>query len=158
MIMPGVQKPHCSPCFSQKASWIGCSFDRGDLRAVGLDGQHGAGLHGLAIQVNGAGAALARVAAHVRAREPGQLADEMHEEEPGLDVMRVSDAIDGHGRFHCAYLLRRLDADWSLPPRHRGVRGRQSAQTLVPGLGDVKRSAHAGRVQLLATIDDPPSS
>jgi hypothetical protein len=56
--------------------------------------------------MDGAGAALARVAAHVRAREPGQLADEVHEEEPGLDVMRVSDAIDGHGRFHCAYLLR----------------------------------------------------
>jgi hypothetical protein len=85
---------------------LGHAFDRGDLRAVGLDGQHGAGLHRLAIQMDGAGAALARVAAHVRAREPGQLADEVHEEEPGLDVMRVSDAIDGHGRFHCAYLLR----------------------------------------------------
>jgi hypothetical protein len=24
--MPGVQKPHCSPCFSQKPSWIGCSL------------------------------------------------------------------------------------------------------------------------------------
>ena len=26
MIMPGVQKPHCSPCFSQKPSWIGWSL------------------------------------------------------------------------------------------------------------------------------------
>jgi hypothetical protein len=26
MIMPGVQKPHCSPCFSQNASWIGWSL------------------------------------------------------------------------------------------------------------------------------------
>src|SRR5213594_3579358 len=25
MIMPGVQKPHWSPCFSQKPCWIGCS-------------------------------------------------------------------------------------------------------------------------------------
>src|SRR5215469_13753753 len=25
MIMPGVQKPHCNPCFSRKASCIGCS-------------------------------------------------------------------------------------------------------------------------------------
>ena len=24
MIMPGVQKPHWSPCFSQKAVWSGC--------------------------------------------------------------------------------------------------------------------------------------
>src|SRR6266487_3805302 len=24
MIIPGVQKPHCRPCFSQKPSWIGC--------------------------------------------------------------------------------------------------------------------------------------
>src|SRR5713226_4073485 len=90
---------------------LGHAFDRGDLRAVGLDGQHGAGLHGLAIQMDGAGPALAGVAAHVRAREPGQLADEVHEQEPGLDVMRVSDAIDGHGRFHCAYLLRGLRVD-----------------------------------------------
>src|SRR2546427_3107557 len=22
--MPGVQKPHCRPCFSQKPCWIGC--------------------------------------------------------------------------------------------------------------------------------------
>src|SRR5713101_3640576 len=89
---------------------LGHAFDRGDLRAVGLDGQHGTGLHGLSIQMDGAGPALAGVAAHVRAREPGQLADEVHEQEPGLDVMRVSDAIDGHGRFHCAYLLRGLIA------------------------------------------------
>src|SRR5229473_322897 len=121
---------------------LGHAFDRGDLRAVGLDGQHGAGLHGLAVQMDDAGPALARVAAHVRAGEPGQLADEVHEEEPGLDVMRVSDAIDGHGRFHCAYLLRGLDADWSLPPRHRGVRGRRSAQTLVPATWYVKATHH----------------
>ena len=25
MIMPGVQKPHCRPCFSQNAFWSGCS-------------------------------------------------------------------------------------------------------------------------------------
>src|SRR6266550_1053656 len=25
-IMPGVQKPHCSPCFAQNASWIGSSL------------------------------------------------------------------------------------------------------------------------------------
>lgn len=26
MIMPGVQNPHCSPCSSQKPSWMGCSW------------------------------------------------------------------------------------------------------------------------------------
>ena len=26
IIMPGVQKPHCRPCFSQKPSWSGCSW------------------------------------------------------------------------------------------------------------------------------------
>ena len=26
MIMPGVQKPHCRPCFSQKPSWMGWSL------------------------------------------------------------------------------------------------------------------------------------
>jgi len=29
IIMPGVQKPHCRPCFSQKPSWIGCKLPSG---------------------------------------------------------------------------------------------------------------------------------
>ena len=46
-IMPGVQNPHCSPCFSWKPCWTGSStpsrsrpFDGRDLVALGGRGQH----------------------------------------------------------------------------------------------------------------------
>ena len=70
MIMPGVQKPHCSAWLSRNASWTGCSVPSRDrpstvdnVAAVGLHGEHGAGLHAVAVQVNGARAAVAGVAA-----------------------------------------------------------------------------------------------
>ena len=51
MIMPGVQKPHCRAWFSWKAclhrvqlAVRGQTLDGGDLVAVGLDGEHRAGL------------------------------------------------------------------------------------------------------------------
>src|SRR4051812_17065493 len=49
-------------------------LDRGDLGALGLDREHGARLDGLAVNVDGARAALAGVAADVRAGEPELLA------------------------------------------------------------------------------------
>ena len=45
------------------------ALDRRDLGAVGLDGEHRAALHRLAVEVDGAGAAVGRVAADVRARQ-----------------------------------------------------------------------------------------
>src|SRR6266436_1170771 len=91
----------------------GHALDGLDLRALRLHGEHGAGLHRLAVEVDGTGAALARVAAHVRAGEAGQLADEVNEEQSWLDLVGMLDAVDGdaHGRFHRAYLLGSLDAD-----------------------------------------------
>src|SRR5712691_5587817 len=43
------------------------TLDRQDVGALGLHREHGARFHGLAVQVDGAGAALGGVAAHVRA-------------------------------------------------------------------------------------------
>ena len=94
MIIPGVQKPHWRPCFSQKAVWSGCSvvgtgghaFDRRDRGAVGLDGEHRARLHGPAIDVDGARAALAGVAADVGAGQVEVLAEGLDEEASRLDV------------------------------------------------------------------------
>ena len=93
MIMPGVQKPHWSPCFSQNAFWIGCRVTPSampsivvTLRAVGLHGEHRAALHGLAVDVDGAGPALAGVAADVGAREVEVLPDHLDEEPSWLDV------------------------------------------------------------------------
>ncbi len=66
--MPGVQKPHCRPWHSLNAACIGCivpsaareALDGGDLRAVGLRGEHVARLDGAAVEMDRARAALAR--------------------------------------------------------------------------------------------------
>ena len=101
MIMPGVQNPHWRPCFSQKPCWSGCRpslgghpLDRRDAAAVGLDGEHRAGLDRLAVDVDGARAALARVAADVGAGEVEVLADQLDQEASGLDVRLASLPVD----------------------------------------------------------------
>ena len=58
-------------------------FDRHDLPAVGLDGEHGAGLDGRSVEQHRACAAVRRVAADVRARQPQGLADEVDEQQRG---------------------------------------------------------------------------
>ena len=59
MIMPGVQKPHWRPCWSQNACWsgwrvgaVGHPLDGLDLAPVGLDREHRAGLRALAVDVD----------------------------------------------------------------------------------------------------------
>src|SRR6266478_8396286 len=113
---------------------LGHPFDGPDLGAVGLHRQHGTGLHRLAVEMDGAGAALARVAPHVRAGQPRQLADEVDEQQPRLDFMGVLDAVDGDGDglAHRAYLLRGLIADRRRPPRLRGVEASRSEPNLSP--------------------------
>ena len=101
MIMPGVQNPHCRPCFSQNAFWSGCRPSSGAMpsivvivRAVRLDREHRAGLHGLAVDVDGAGAALARVAADVGTGQVEILAERLDEEASRLDVELPSRPVD----------------------------------------------------------------
>ena len=101
MIMPGVQKPHWRPCFSQKAVCIGWRSSPSArpsmvliVGAVGLDGEHRAGLDRPAIDVDGAGAALAGVAADVGAGQVEILAQGLDEESSRLDVELVGRPID----------------------------------------------------------------
>src|SRR5262245_28656730 len=61
-------------------------FDRHDLGAVCLDGKHGARLHGFFVENHRTGAAVRRVAADVRARQPELVAQEMNEEQPRIDL------------------------------------------------------------------------
>ncbi len=49
---------------------FGHALDRLQVLALGLDGEHRAALHRLAVDQDRAGAALARVAADVRAGQP----------------------------------------------------------------------------------------
>src|SRR5882762_9814158 len=72
------------------------ALDRGDLGAVGLHREHGAGFDRLAVEVHRAGAAMARIAAHVRARHPEHFADKMHEQKARLDFRLAHRAVDGH--------------------------------------------------------------
>ena len=73
------------------------ALDRRHLAAVGLHREHGARLHGLAVDVHGAGAAVGRVAADVRPGQAKPVAQELHKQHPGLDVLLDAFAVDRHG-------------------------------------------------------------
>ena len=72
----------------------GEALDREDVGAVGLDGEHRAALHRLAVDVDGARAARRRVAADVRAGQLELLAQELHEQRPRLDVAGAGGTVD----------------------------------------------------------------
>ena len=73
----------------------GQPLDRGDLGAVGLDGQHVARLHAAAVEVHRAGAAVAGVAADDGAGLAELLAQVLHQQHPGFDVVGDLLAVDG---------------------------------------------------------------
>ena len=82
---------------------VGEALDRGDGRAVGLHGEHGAALHGDAVEVHGARAAAPGVAPDVRARQIEVVAQEVHEQAArghlaldGLPVHGDRDDLAGH--------------------------------------------------------------
>src|ERR1051325_646050 len=75
----------------------GETFDRGDRGAVRLHGEHRARLHRLPVEEDRADAALAGVAADVRAGEAELVAQEVDEEEARLDVRRLLRAVDREG-------------------------------------------------------------
>ena len=78
----------------QLAVGAGQPLDRGHLVAVGLHGQHRAALHAHAVEQHRARAAVARVAADDRADLAQLLAQVVHEQQAGFDVVAVLDAID----------------------------------------------------------------
>ena len=71
-------------------------LDRRDLAAVGLDREHRAALHGHAVHVHRAGAAVGRVAADVSARQAERVAQEVDEQQPRLDLCLARLAVHGH--------------------------------------------------------------
>src|SRR5207253_10930071 len=71
------------------------AFHRGDLRALGLDREDGAGLHRLAIEQHRASAAVGGVAADVRAGQAQVLAEQVDEKQSRLDLHAVRSAVDG---------------------------------------------------------------
>ena len=63
----------------------------------GLDREHGAGLHRLAVEIDGAGAAMAGVAADMRAGDVELVAQEVDEQGSRLDQRFDGLAVDLHG-------------------------------------------------------------
>ena len=95
MRKPGVQKPHWSPCASLNARWSGCSRSpSASASTVRIElpfawtASRGR-THGLLVELNRAGSADAVLAADVRPREPGVVAEEVGEERARLDLRLV---------------------------------------------------------------------
>ena len=102
MIMPGVAIPE-SLLHRMQVAVAGQAFDRGDVGAVRLDREHGARLHRLAVDQDGARAADAGLAADVRAGEAAAVTQEMNEQQTRLDDVIARRVVDpdadrnGHG-------------------------------------------------------------
>ena len=82
------------------------ALDRRHLAAVGLHREHGARLHGLAVDVHRAGAAGRGVAADVRAGQPESIAEELDEQQARLDVLLDAPAVhrQADGPSHASLL------------------------------------------------------
>ena len=70
------------------------AFDGGDRRAVGLNRQASAGLDCDAVEQEGARAALAGIAANLRARQAAEIANEINEKFAGFHVALKSPPVD----------------------------------------------------------------
>ena len=81
---------------------LGDAFDGGDVGAVGLSDQHGAGFHRPAIDMDDAGAALAGVASDMRAGESEMVAQEMDKQRSVFDIAGDRLAIDC--QFDCRHM------------------------------------------------------
>jgi hypothetical protein len=73
------------------------ALDCVDRCPVRLDGENRARLHGAAVEVHGARAALGRVATDMRAGDAEVVAQEVHEQLPRLNLSLPSLAVDGNG-------------------------------------------------------------
>src|SRR6267142_1654774 len=75
-------------------------FDRQHLAAVGFDAEHQARVDRLAVDENGARAAVADVAAFLGAGEPGLVAQHVEQAAVRLHVQLARFAVDGERDFH----------------------------------------------------------
>jgi len=69
-------------------------FDGRDLRAIGLDREHGARLHGVPVELDGTRTAVAGIAPDVGSSQPGLFPDVIDQQRPRLDLVFVAGAID----------------------------------------------------------------
>jgi hypothetical protein len=104
MIMPDVQKPHCTAHSAAQACWTGWDRSRDKPSMVvtkpafQLPDTHLATLHGPAIDVHDAEAALSRVAPIFAAGEIGRVAKGPQQRR--LRVQPILDRFSVHGKAH----------------------------------------------------------
>ena len=102
MIIPGVQKPHWRPWHSWNAACTLCSSPSSATPSmvvtslpVGLHREHVARLHAAAVEVHRAGTAVAGVTTDHRPGLAELLAEVLHEQHPGFDVIGHLVPVDG---------------------------------------------------------------
>src|SRR6185437_575328 len=79
------------------------ALDGGDAGTRSLSRQHGAGLHGPAVDMDDAGAALAGVTADMGASKVEVFAQEMDQKRPVLDI--DGDRLAVHCQFDCRHII-----------------------------------------------------
>ena len=120
----------------QRTVRLGQSLDGGDVGALELPGEHRAGLHRLAVDVNDAGAALRGVAPHMGTREPQILAQELHQQGAGIDVPGDGFAVHRHCDGGHAFLLKLGPKGLILAPTGRTDGGSERIRgDFAPGRG-----------------------
>ena len=78
-------------------TWLAQALDRIDGCSVRLNGQDCARLHGAAVEVHSARAALGRVATDMRTGDAEVIAQEVHKQLPGLNLSLPPLAVDSNG-------------------------------------------------------------
>ena len=78
----------------QPGRWVD-PLDGGDVGALGLDGQYRTALRRAAVQEQRAGAALPGVATHLGTGQAEPVADELGQQQPGLDLGGDRLTVDG---------------------------------------------------------------
>src|SRR5260370_15076975 len=118
---------------------FGGALDGGEGGAFGLKGEEGGRFPRRAVEQDGARAALAGVAAHVRAGESEHVAEEMDEKQSGLDLLGLALSVDAEGDGGQESSL-----SWGAP--RRGLRRSGGGNPLTPRQWAVNTRRGAGEV------------
>ena len=78
---------------------LGQTLDRDDLRALTAQREGGTRFHRRSVDMHDTGAALARVATHMRAGQPQLVTKKLHQQSAAIDLRRNGLAVHGHGKF-----------------------------------------------------------
>ena len=81
---------------TQRAILVGHALNGFDLSAIDIGRKHRARLHQLSVEVDGTGATLARVAAHMGARQLQLFAEKLNKQSASLNLTAYGSSVHGH--------------------------------------------------------------